>query len=561
MAAWGIGNILAHSVSPLLYKKIIDLTTSSPTPEIVVELSEAIILIGLIVIAYNLLFRIGDFTHTYAQSNVLKKMSDETFARIGSHSQEFFSNTFVGSLVAKAKRYVDSFENLHDLFVFNVWMNGITFIATVTILSFVAPLLAFVFLGWLVFYVIGTVWFLKRKTPKDIAHTAAQSETTGVLADTITNVLTVKMFASFSREKKGFAKVTQDQETKRRITWNWDNWRRIFQGAAVGIFEVAAMGVAIAMWVRGDITAGTIVLVQIYLFQLIDIAWNLGRQIARIIQSLNDAREMIEIFQEPLSVKDPINPDLSLISDGNIEFDKVTFKYAGSKKVFSNLSLNIPAGQRVGLVGPSGAGKTTITKLILRFADVDSGEIRIDGQDISTIEQDDLRESISYVPQDPILFHRSLRENIAYGKPGASEKEIIRAAKRAHAHEFISKLEDGYNTPVGERGVKLSGGERQRVAIARALLKDAPILILDEATSSLDSISERYIQDALNELMKGRTTLVIAHRLSTVQGMDRILVFKNGKVIEDGTHAELSEDKGGVYRELWEEQSSGFIGE
>lgn len=355
--------------------------------------------------------------------------------------------------------------------------------------------------------------------------------------------------------------VTQKQETKRRATWNWDNWQRLFQAVAVGIFEVSAMGVAIALWVRGEITAGTIVLVQIYLFQLIDIAWNLGRQISRIVQALNDAREMIEVFKEPLSVADVASSESSQISEGNIVFDKVTFKYAGSKKVFNNLSLNISAGQRVGLVGPSGAGKTTITKLILRFADVDSGAIVIDGQDISKISQDDLRSSISYVPQEPILFHRSLRENIGYGKPGATDKEIIRAAKRAHAHEFISQLELGYDTPVGERGVKLSGGERQRVAIARALLKDAPILILDEATSSLDSISERYIQDALKELMKGRTTLVIAHRLSTVQDMDRILVFKNGKIIEDGTHSELSADIIGVYHELWKEQSSGFLGE
>ncbi len=561
MIAWGIGGVLANSIAPLLYKRIIDLTTTAPTTEIVTNLAEALILIGVVLLVYNILLRVADFTHTYIQSNILKKVSDETFARIGGHSQEFFSNTFVGSLVAKAKRYVDSFETLYDTFIFSIWMNGITFIATVTILLFVAPVLAFVFMGWLVLYVMGTVWFLKRKIPKDIKHAAAQSETTGVLADTITNILTVKMFASFQREKKTFAGVTQKQETKRRATWHWDNWQRLFQAAAVAIFEVFAMGVAIALWVRGEITAGTIVLVQIYLFQLIDIAWNLGRQISRIVQALNDAREMIEIFKEPLSVADVASSESSKISEGHIVFDKVTFKYAGSKKVFSNLSLNIPAGQRVGLVGPSGAGKTTITKLILRFADVDLGSIVIDGQDISKISQDDLRGSISYVPQEPILFHRSLRENIGYGKPGATDKEIIRAAKRAHAHEFISQLEFGYDTPVGERGVKLSGGERQRVAIARALLKDAPILILDEATSSLDSISERYIQDALKELMKGRTTLVIAHRLSTVQDMDRILVFKNGKIIEDGTHAELSADATGVYHELWKEQSSGFIGE
>ena len=348
---------------------------------------------------------------------------------------------------------------------------------------------------------------------------------------------------------------------KRRATWNWDNWQRFFQGFAVAFVDVAIMAIAVVLWIQGEITVGTIVLAQIYLLRLFDITWNLGRQISRTVQALNDAKEMIAIFKEPLSVADARNPESPRVNKGEIEFDHVTFKYKEGKSVFEELCMHIPAGQKVGLVGHSGAGKSTITKLILRFTDIDTGTIRIDGQDISKIRQDDLRREISYVPQEPILFHRSLKENIAYGNPHASEEEVITAAKRAHAHEFIESLPDGYDTMVGERGIKLSGGERQRVAIARALLKDAPILILDEATSSLDSISERHIQDALKELMKGRTTLVIAHRLSTIQTMDRIIVFENGVVIEEGTHQELIEDKRGVYNELWQEQSSGFLGE
>ncbi len=243
---------------------------------------------------------------------------------------------------------------------------------------------------------------------------------------------------------------------------------------------------------------------------------------------------------------------------GAIEIDNITFAYADSSEVFSDFSLSIPAGQKVGLVGHSGSGKTTITKLLLRFLDVDNGSIHIDGQDIRYVSQNDLRSKIAYVPQDPLLFHRSIAENIAYGRPDATHEEIVAVAKRAHAHEFIERLSHGYNTLVGERGVRLSGGERQRIAIARAMIKDAPILLLDEATSALDSVSERHIQHAFTDLMKGRTTIVIAHRLSTIQSMDRIVVFERGEIVEDGTHETLIK-KDGVYANLWKQQSSGFI--
>ena len=561
LVGFGVGGILVNALTPLLYKRVIDLTASGVTQGTLEQLAITLGLIGLLVVLYNILFRTADFAHSIGQSYVMKSLTDDTFARVGNHSQAFFANTFVGSLVAKSKRYVDSYETLHDTFAFNIWMNGLSLIATFVVLAWYAPALALIFIGWMVLYVVITVWFLRRKIPKDVAHAESQSTTTGALADAVTNVLTIKMFASFNREKKIYAVATTDQEHKRRATWVWDNWQRTFQGFSVAAIEVGIMAGAVVLWSRGEITTGTIVLAQIYLFKLFDITWNMGRQIARVVQALNDAKEMLEIFKTPVSVADASCPEQLSMQKGTIEFDHVTFKYAEGKEVFKDLSLTIPAGQRVGLVGHSGAGKTTVTKLILRFADIDGGVIRIDGQDITKVTQDDLRTQISYVPQDPILFHRSLRDNIAYGKPDATDEEVIAAAKRAHAHEFISTLHNGYDTLVGERGVKLSGGERQRVAIARALLKDAPILILDEATSSLDSISERYIQDALEELMKGRTTLVIAHRLSTVQTADRILVFDNGRIIEDGSHAELIKNKDGIYHELWKEQSSGFLGE
>jgi ATP-binding cassette subfamily B protein len=282
-----------------------------------------------------------------------------------------------------------------------------------------------------------------------------------------------------------------------------------------------------------------------------------------ITRALGDAKAMTEILDTPAAVKDKPSPELSRIAQGAIAFNDVSFTHADAKKsdaLFEHFNLQIPAGQKVGLVGHSGSGKTTLTRLLLRFADIDGGAITIDGQNIANITQDDLRRSIAYVPQEPLLFHRSLRENIAYGKPEASDHEIREAARKAHAAEFIERLPKGYETEVGERGVKLSGGQRQRIAIARAILKDAPILVLDEATSALDSESERLIQAALWELMKGRTAIVIAHRLSTVQRMDDIVVLKDGKIAEQGTHAQLLKT-GGHYADLWVHQSGGFIEE
>jgi ATP-binding cassette subfamily B protein len=560
LAAYGFGTFLSHAATPLIYKRIIDIVSSARTAETPEMLIGGLVLLVLSVIVYNVCYRVGDFTMTYTQSNILKSLADEAFARVSRHSYSFFADTFVGSLVAKTKRYVDSFETLHDTFIFNVWMNGTSLLGALTLLFWFAPLLSIIYIGWLVIYTAGTVWFIRRGIPKYLVHATAQSKTTGWLADMITNILTIKMFARLGSEENMFGRVTADQEYKRRSAWQWANWQKSFQGFAVALVELAVMSAAVMLWLSGDITAGTIVLAQIYLFILFDIAWNMGRQITRTVQAVTDAKEMIDIFEAPIAVSDIRSPEQCQINAGNIVFENVSFKYGGETSVFENFSLTIPAGQKVGLVGHSGAGKTTVTKLLLRFADVNDGVIKIDGQDIARIKQDDLRSAIAYVPQEPVLFHRTLAENISYGKPRARKEDITKAAKSAHADEFISKLAKEYKTLVGERGIKLSGGERQRIAIARAMLKDAPILILDEATSSLDSISERHIQDAFQKLMKGRTTLVIAHRLSTIQKMDRILVFDAGRIVEDGTHDELIKHKG-MYYDLWREQVSGFIGE
>ncbi|MBP9802943.1 MAG: ABC transporter ATP-binding protein [Candidatus Pacebacteria bacterium] len=325
------------------------------------------------------------------------------------------------------------------------------------------------------------------------------------------------------------------------------------------IFHIFILYTMINLWNQGLITIGVFVMTYVYILGLFDKLWELSSLLIRVMKSMTDAKEAVDILDKPLDILDPENPEELSGGRGEIEFKNVNFEYVEDNQVFSNLNLKIKAGEKVGLVGHSGSGKSTITKMLLRFVDVKDGEILIDGQNIKNVTQDDLRSKISYVPQEPILFHRSIGENIGYSKENATAEEIIESAKKAHAHEFISKLQNGYDTPVGERGIKLSGGERQRVAIARAMLKDSPILVLDEATSALDSISESYIKQALNVLMENKTAIVIAHRLSTISKMDRIIVLDKGQIVEEGTHEELI-SKDGSYAKLWNYQT-GFLNE
>lgn len=552
-------------VTPILYKRIIDIVSGAGNSSTVsAALINTVLFLGGVLLLYNLFYRIADYAMTYSQSHMLKDVADDAFARVERHSYEFFSNTFTGTLIAKVRRYVNALETIHDQFVFTVWMNGLRLLFGLAVLSYFSLPLGAVLFIWLVFYIGITALFVKKKIKKDLLTAEANSRTTGVLSDAITNMLNVKMFASHARELSYFTDATDVEEKRRRDAGYFQDTQFVFQGYFIALFEFAGMLVAAHLWLNGLISAGTIILMQIYIFTSFEVVWNIGRNSAKVMRALAEAKEMVDIFEKPVAVKDPQNPEKCKISKGEIEIKNISFLYGEEEgkgtAVFKRFSLHIKSGEKVGLVGPSGAGKTTITKLLLRFADVRKGKILIDGQDISRITQNDLRSKIAYVPQDPILFHRTLRENISYSNPGASEEEIIDAAKRSHAHEFIKGFLNSYDTYVGERGIKLSGGERQRVAIARAMLKGAPVLILDEATSSLDSISEQHIQDAFDELMKGRTTLVIAHRLSTIQKMDRIIVFDKGAIVEDGSHKELIRKKGLYYR-LWKQQSHGFMGE
>jgi ABC-type multidrug transport system fused ATPase/permease subunit len=330
-------------------------------------------------------------------------------------------------------------------------------------------------------------------------------------------------------------------------SWLADDFIWGMQGLLMVGINVGLLYGALQFWERGLITVGDFVLIQAYLLGIFDQLISITRELRRVYDGLADAGEMVHILQKPHGVPDRAGaPELS-VGGGAIAFDRVDFHFNAERPILRDFSLRVAGGEKVALVGPSGAGKSTITRLLLRFYDVIGGAIEIDGQDIAAVRQESLRDAIAFVPQEPILFHRTLMENIRYGRRDATDEEVMEAARKAHCHEFISALPERYDTYVGERGVRLSGGERQRIAIARAILRDAPILILDEATSSLDSESEALIQDALEKLMKGKTVIAIAHRLSTIMHMDRILVLERGAIVDEGTHEELLE-RGGLYQ-------------
>lgn len=556
---YGLAIVGADAVAPVLYKRIIDFVSSGQEPAILSSaLINTVLFLGAILFLNNVFFRIADYSMAYSQSQILRDIANDAFKKVSKHSYEFFSSNFTGTLVAKVRRYINAFETIHDQLVFNLWMKGLALIFAFFILSYFSIILGLILLVWIALYLGIMVLFIRKKIGKDLLTAEANSKVTGALSDAITNILNVKMFSSHVRELAIFNDATSEEEFYRREAWYFQNFQFLFQGFFIAFFEFFGMFTAVYLWIHGAISPGTIILMQIYIFAIFEIVWNIGRNLTRIIRAFAEAKEMVDIFEKPVAIEDPKDPEKVRIEKGKIEMREVSFSYNQGANVFEGLNLIINPGEKVALVGPSGAGKTTITKLLLRFVDVDKGKILIDGQDISLIKQEDLREKIAYVPQDPILFHRTLKENISYSSPEATIEQIIDVAKRSHAHEFIKNFSNGYDTYVGERGVKLSGGERQRVAIARAMLKNSPLLILDEATSSLDSISEGYIQDSFDELMRGRTTIVIAHRLSTIRMMDRIVVFDAGKIVEIGTHDELLK-KSGVYAELWQKQVGGFI--
>jgi ATP-binding cassette subfamily B protein len=513
---------------------------------------------ALIIITW-VTWRIIGYTLSTFEFRVKRDLEQHIFRHLTTHSLDFHVNSFSGSLVAQTNRMTSAFERLFDSVYFDLLSLLIKIVSIMIVLFPRSPQAAVGIAIWAVSFIVLMSIMQIKKMPYSRQAAQADSKVTAALADSLTNIFTIITFGRKKVEQKRFNETSQKRYKVSVKDWYISEAIFAFQAAMMFVAEAGMIWLTVSLALQGKISLGDIVLVQFYLMSIMGNMWNFGRVIRNIERSLSDAHEMTLVLDKDTKIVDPPHPEPVLITNGGVLFSDVTFAYENNKPLFNHFTLDIKPGEKVGLVGPSGGGKSTITKLVLRLMDIQSGSILIDGQNITHIKQDDLREHITYVPQEPVLFHRTLRENIAYGNPTASDEEVIKAAKAANAHEFIVNLKDGYDTLVGERGVKLSGGQRQRVAIARAMLKQAPILLLDEATSALDSESEKLIQEALARLMDKRTTIVIAHRLSTIQHMDRIVVIEDGAIIEQGSHLKLKSKKNGLYARLWAHQSGGFM--
>lgn len=487
-----------------------------------------------------------------------KELYQETYSRLTQQSVDFYNNNFAGSLVSRVNKFSSAFMQFWNMIVFDLLYIVTTIVATLVGVAFLIWQYSIVLAVFVVLFTLAAYYGTRFMRPRQKARSKAYTEISAQLSDSISNMLAVKIDSREKQEQKRLTNAVDDMVKKEKAVRSGIITVSFIYSLIIALIRISVL--VFSIWaVQEDIAnAAVIYLALTYTFNLIQEIWNISSVMRSLYQITGDSEEMLETLAEPLSVTDSTRRKLTQ-PKGAISLNDISFSHSDSKEhLFEGLSLSIPAGQKVGIVGVSGSGKTTLTKLLLRFADPSSGSITVDGTDISKVTQASLHDAIAYVPQEPLLFHRTIAENIGYSKPGATQAEIEKAAKKAHAHSFIVGLADGYDTLVGERGVKLSGGQRQRVAIARAILKDAPILILDEATSALDSESESLIQMALEKLMKKRTSIVIAHRLSTIAKLDRIIVMKAGEIIEDGSHQELL-DLDGEYATLWGHQSGDFL--
>ncbi|KKQ93514.1 MAG: ABC transporter-related protein [candidate division CPR2 bacterium GW2011_GWC1_39_9] len=559
LIAPGFGSILVFYVPPLIIAKLIDIFVSQQRVSFTLPVIRYIVLFAFLWLIGEILWRIGIHFLTRVEALGINALSKKSFALLTGKDYDFFTNNFVGALVKKSTAYPKNFETVIDIFSFDVFSSVIPIIFAFFILWQYSPWIPFILITCL-FILIAIALPLIRKRIKLVAQRHdALSKMVGQRSDSLTNIMTVKSFAKENYEAKIFGEHVNLYTKKFKETADFQNLRYdTIVSPFYVLTNVIGLIAAILFTQNLGLTPGTIVVVFSYYANITRVFWGISKIYRSIESSISEAAEFTQLFVDPPAIQDSIDAVVLKVEKGDIAFTDVDFKYSDNKvdddSFLSGFSLDIKAKQKVGLVGPSGGGKTTITKLLLRFIDPESGDIFVDGQSIKKITQSSLRREIAYVPQEPLLFHRSLFENIAYGDEDATKEDIIKAAKIAHADEFINQLPKGYETLVGERGIKLSGGQRQRVAIARALLKKASIIVLDEATSSLDSESEKYIQEGLWELMKDKTALVIAHRLSTIKHLDRILVLDNGKIVQDGTHDELiSQD--GLYAKLWSHQA------
>ena len=552
---WGVNN----SLSPYVLKLIIDKAVAFEGDKSAVfnAVQPYIMLYIALWILIAVDMRFLDWVRLKFFPGIRYDLVTNMFSYLNKHSHRFFQNNFAGSLSNKISDMTSGtiaiFSTIDDGFAQCVGL----IIAIITML-FVHPVFAFILLVWaMAFILIAVVFF---NSIHDLSNVFATSKTTlvGKLVDSVSNVTNVRLFSRSTYENEYIQKAARDTVTK-DCDMQWVILKmRVYWDISIIVLIGVNIYVLVAMYGKNQVSIGDFSFIISLSISIFYNLWYLAGQFVVFAEELGKCKQALTIISSPHEIADTASAKPLIVTHGRIEFDEVTFHYDEEIHLFKNKNVVVEPGQKIGLVGLSGSGKSTFANLILRLFDVESGQIMIDGQNIIDVTQDSLRENIAMIPQDITLFHRTLFENIRYGRVDASDDDVIEASKKAHCHEFIMQLVGGYQSLVGERGIKLSGGQRQRIAIARAMLKNAPILILDEATSALDSLTEKLIQDGLHLLMEGRTTIVIAHRLSTLSEMDRILVFENGQIIEDGSHNDLIKAQS-HYTRMWQMQAGGFL--
>ncbi|MFN7038277.1 MAG: ABC transporter ATP-binding protein [Alphaproteobacteria bacterium] len=548
------------SMRPLIIKVMLDKIskTQSDNSFFLQEILPSALAYIALGIGLAIIFRIYDYAKLKMVPPMQANIWSTIFNYLADHSYGYFQNQFAGSFASKIGQMAQAVDNLITFVMEHLLPRPLALIIALATMYIVHPLFSFTLFLWSIFFLIVT-WLISKNTAIYSSNLSnAQSNLTGTLVDILGNISTVRLFARKNFESNILnSELSNCVNKDKRLQFHMLKIRTVQSSMAMALSAIM-LAILIYMKIQNLVSAGDFALILILTWQISDNIWYLSNHLVAVSKDIGKCRQAYLIMTTPHEIIDKSYASKLQVTNGKIEFRKVSFKYKKSELLLENQSIIIKAGEKVGLVGYSGSGKTTFANLIVRLFDTDSGGIYIDGQNISDVTQKSLRENISLIPQDPILFHRSLKENIRYGRLDATDEEIIQAARFAYAHEFIMETPDSYDTLVGERGIKLSGGQRQRIAIARAIVKNAPILILDEATSSLDSFTEQYIQNSLKIFIQNKTVIAIAHRLSTILSMDRILVFDKGAIIEDGKHEEILA-KGGLYSKLWNMQTNGFL--
>ncbi len=562
MFVFETGQACCTIMLPYAIKQIIDaaIEANKSATDIFTATHDALVLFTLLNVGIVIFSRASGAIVVSNGPRLRAKIRKSLFSYLQHHSHRYFVSHFAGSLANRIAEVSTSCMHALWTITFDFYPLIIKSSVALVILFSASNKLAGMLTLWLAIYIWVSFILAKKCRVYSKAFAAARSAVTGKVVDSVTNVMNAKMFARRKYEENYLdCYLSEEVDHALRTYWYMEKLRW-FQYIAAMILMVSMVGYALVIWDENELTVGEFSMVAGIAIMLIEAARGLSRSFLEFFEYIGNVSDGVTVFIQPHEIVDkPDAPTLS-VNAGEIKFTDVTFTYHEGLQVFRQLNVTIKPRQQVGLVGFSGSGKSTFVNLILRLFEPEAGQISIDSQNILSVTQDSLRENVSMIPQDPMLFHRTLMENIRYGRLEASDADVISAAKKAHAHDFILQTENGYDSLVGERGVKLSGGQRQRIAIARAILKHAPILILDEATSSLDSVTERKIQQGLDYLMSDKTVVVVAHRLSTIAHLDRILVFNDGAIIEDGSHVQLLADNG-HYARLWNMQAGGFLPE